>query len=354
MPTAQEMQDSNTRFVYFLLTPFRLMSTIMIVVLLLIAIVVISVYEHTSWLVGLGNMGWLSRQHTAELLDGIGEPVGREFAPKEAGYFTADFSKRQHGWQYRWQPKEVSRIAVDPLPNIPGHVYPPDYCFEKNVDADPGQALSGWYNRTRSVYERKSSRMFEAYTTGAISVSYLRTTLTRIKLGLSPTEKVGPTVLPHTDCDMDPFDPDQMSTDQYARWDHASAGIIMPNAPVIRMRIIDFHGFNDSIDGEGGAIAGMCVEDQCGADDLRYYITKYADLFAQPVPLAPHQEEAVRILNDLAKSEYWLMVAHANHVYKDDRVMEAHLQAMELIAHSINPARSPGNHGALDFMGMDE
>ncbi len=218
--------------------------------------------------------------------------------------------------------------------------------------------MEGWYNRTRTVYERKSSRMFEAYVSAAISVSYLRTTLTRIKLGMAEDEPIGKSLIARTDCDMDPFDEDSLTPDAYARWSQASAAITMPGAPVSRMRMIACKGFKDDVgsnEGDGGASTGMCLVGECQPPDLKFYVTKYADLFDTPVPLSPHQQSAVKVLNGLGDLRYWVMVAHENHIlFQDDRIRTAYAAAMEQVARTINPNRAPGSRSPIDFMGLEE
>jgi hypothetical protein len=114
---------------------------------------------------------------------------------------------------------------------------------------------------------------------------------------------------------MDPFASDAISAPAYEEWSRTSEQIRMPGAPVVQMKVIDFGSFNDSIPGEGRAITGMCLADECSPDDLKNYVTKYADLFYSVVPLSTNQEAAVKAWNDLADPNYWLQVAHANGIH---------------------------------------
>ncbi len=281
-------------------------------------------------------------------------PDVTHFQPHHLQVYRVDLSARQEAWTYRYGPEKVAWVFTSPLPAVPGHVHPPDYCFDEIRRSDPGVAIQGWFNRTRSVYERKSSRMFEAYVTGAISVSYLRTTLARVKLGIALGVDIGPNHRHRTDCEMDPFDEEDMPEEVHARWRSVSQHIAMDGAPTIKMTVIDTNGFSDSeMQYVGGFISGMCLDQGCGSDDLHYYVTKYADLFDTVPPLSPGQERAVVALNSLASPEYWLRVAHANGIRDDQRILEAHHVAMGVIAHAINPSRAPGDIEWTDFMGFE-
>ncbi len=102
MPTIQEMDDSNKTVLYEALTPFRRLRATLIIILLLVVITAITLFEQTTWVVGLGTMGWMSRAKTAEILNGDREARAYALTPDEWVTYTVDFSQRQHGWQYRY------------------------------------------------------------------------------------------------------------------------------------------------------------------------------------------------------------------------------------------------------------
>ena len=347
----EEMQESNTSMLYLLLTPIRILMDVGKGILLLLVIMLTLTYNQLGWIVGLGHMGWLSRHATADIMIGIPHPVSSSIAPKKSAIFTIDLSTRQKRWTYRYVPEEVAGVAIDPLPDsLPGQLQPPDYCFEQVHNSDPGQAMDGWFNRTRSVYERKGSRMFEAYVTGAISVAYLRTTLTRIKMGMAPEQSD----TPGTDCEMDPSDALALSPEGYARWERVSASILIP-APTVRMRVISTNGIHDAgmWDNTSGLIVGMCLEQECG-DGLEPYVTMYADLFASKVPLSPMQERTVDALNGLATFDYWMKVVRENGIVGHDaEIRKAYQRAMYRIKLSTNPDRVPGSQEWTDFLGFE-
>ncbi len=220
-------------------------------------------------------------------------------------------------------------------------------------EEDPGQKMEGWFNRTRSVYERKGSRMFEAYVTGAISVSYLRTTLTRIKMGMAPEGETSP----GTDCEMDPQDALSLPPEDYARWKGVSSSIEIP-ALKVRMYVISANGIHDGDPLSGPALSrliiGMCLDQECGEKGLHPYVTWYADLFASTVPLSKEQEHTVEVLNDLASYDYWQKVARQNGIMGHDAELHiAYQRAMYRIKLGTNPDRAPGSQEWTDFLGFE-
>ena len=193
--------------------------------------------------------------------------------------------------------------------------------------------------------------MFEAYVSGAISVSYLRTTLTRIKLGIPYVDaKDSPWPFTNNDCEMDP--PGVAIT---PRWQGMSRSIEIP-APTIRMRVISANGIHDGDPINGLAlsslITGMCIHTECGNTGLRPYVTWFADLFS--APLSAEQEHAIVVLDTIASYDYWLQVALRNGVIGHDRELhDAYGRAMRQIANAINPDRAPGEQEWTDFLGFE-
>jgi hypothetical protein len=51
---------------------------------------------------------------------------------------------------------------------------------------------------------------------------------------------------------------------------------------------------------------------------LEIYVTKYDDLFAKYAPLSPDQLLAEKVLYETGNKEFWLRMAHQNHIYNDD------------------------------------
>jgi len=345
------IQRENAQVLHLLLTPFRWAIDLVKFAGLVLLFILVFTYNQLGWIVGLGHMGYLSRKATADIMVGIPHPLSSSIPPDKGNVYMVDFSARQE----TDRPDSVSldkvaRVAIDPIPDSVGAVHPPNYCSDQVASEDPGQAIEGWFNRTRSVYERKGSRMFEAYVTGAISVSYLRTALTRIKMGMPPE---GPTT-PGTDCEMDPQDALALSPESFARWQRTSASIRIP-APSVRMRIISTNGIHDAgmWSNYSGLIIGMCLNKECG-DGLEPYVTMYADLLASKVPLSERQERAVDALNGLASFDYWLDVARRNGITgQDARLHYAYQCAMYRIKNATNPDRVPGSQEWTDFLGFE-
>jgi hypothetical protein len=351
MPDYQTMREENEEVLYLLLTPLRWLIGIAKAAAIILLLIITVTYNQLGWIVGLGHMGYLSRHATADIMIGIPHSLSSAIPPRESCVFSIDLSARQEGEAYRYGPEKVARVAIDPLPHsLPGRVHPPDYCFEQVRRSDPGQAIDGWFNRTRTAYERKGSRMFEAYVTAAISVSYLRTTLTRIKMGMAPERIEAPSV----DCEMNPSDALALSPEEYSRWEQVSASIRIP-APTVRMRLISMNGIHDADmwDNPTGLIIGMCLEKECG-DGLEPYATMYADLFATKVPLSPMQEHTVDSLNGLATFDYWMKVVSLNGIAGHDaEIRTAYERAMYRIKQSTNPDRVPGTQEWTDFLGFE-
>jgi len=274
MPDYQTMREENQGILYLLLTPFRCAIGIVKVAALILLVILTMTYNQLGWIVGLGHMGYLSRHATADIMSGIPHFMSSSIPPDHSEIFTIDLSSRQKRWTHRYGPGEVAGVAIDPLP-YSKLVQPPDACSEEVRQSDPGQVIDdGWFNRTRTVYERKGSRMFEAYVTGVISVSYLRTTITRIKMHM-PSAYEQDTAWPSTttDCEMDPQDALLLPPEGYARWGKTSASVQIP-APTVRMHVISTNGIHDAeMHGVSGLITGMCHGEVCDDGGMEPYVT---------------------------------------------------------------------------------
>jgi hypothetical protein len=238
--------------------------------------------------------------------------------------------------------------------------------------------LEGWFDRSRTVFGRKASRMYEAYVSGAAAVTALRVTLTELKLGRDPLKDLSSQPgQSNSLCHVDPFDVLTTPDAEAGRWEKVSKGIDL-DAPRIRMRTVPAEWEDANAPSRDATIdespdphhhsfwiiSGMCLEAECvtfpatsenyfvqhfeGADpnnvyrdDLNFYVSAYADLFYSTPPLSEHQTHAVNSLNDLATDDYWIIEAHKNGVYDDATVRAMAARARVMITRMIAPDKAP-------------
>jgi hypothetical protein len=78
-------------------------------------------------------------------------------------------------------------------------------------------------------------------------------------------------------------------------------------------------------------ITGMCLENHCDKDDMRFYLTMVDDIFAKDPPLSPGQLAAEQTLKKTGTQEFWLRAAAANHVSDTREILAGLNMARESI-----------------------
>jgi hypothetical protein len=378
----------NAEVEHMLLTPFRWFANLMKGALVALFCLFILGFNATWWLVGCGSMGILDRQERAgAFVKDIGDNNSgvadywvsfdaRENATtkdnieslREARANKETWEIQSIGDTYQSSGADASQIEGD------GPNDPLQFCSAKASDQEPGMGLKGLFDRSRSVFGRKASRMYEAYVSGAVSVTALRVTLTELKLGRDPLTTL--TAEPgqvNSLCRVDPFDVISAPDADYQRWYKTSISVKL-DAPDIHMRMVkdDWkvpfprvlrtyavdHAYH-----KGWIISGMCLQSECQEgldsdedyrgqqdkytrneylkDDRNFYSTMCADLFYSIPPLSAHQTNAVEALNHLATDEYWIAQAHKNGIYDDATVKAMAAKARYTVSKEIAPDKVP-------------
>jgi len=228
--------------------------------------------------------------------------------------------------------------------------------------------LSGWFDRSRSVFGRKASRMQEAYVTGAVGVTALRDTLTELKLGRDPLKDLStePGQI-NSLCHVDPIDVLTTPDAEAKLWYRASLSFDLTDAPWGAVRFVKQSWWvptsplttdHEPEEGketlyEGWIISGMrldSVDDSAPENvtgpngqppDENFFVTPYADLFYSTPPLSIRQTYAVDTLNHLATDEFWIAEAHKNGVYDDATVKAMAARTRKMIAKMLAPDKVP-------------
>ena len=314
-----------------LLTPFRWLIAFIKWSALLLAVFSLLAYNWTAWIVGYGNHGLYSRQ---EISDQIAHSTN-------SSVWDVDFTHREMagegpnlGIAYtNYEPDKPALAAFRAVAvSSSGTGGEPIFCQDSDsatsrvyLDTDKGS----WTDRSNSAFVRKSARMQQDYTSAALMISDLRYTLTMMKLNqdviiayyLLPSERSTMTLDPH--CEVDAPTLEKGVTPEAAlQWVTTSNSVIIPDAPQIRLRLINpiesipyfFRPGSDSdyTVQQRYLISGMCLQSECSSEDLNYFTTKYADLFDAAPPLSPHQVDAERALLATATDAFWVRTAREN------------------------------------------
>ena len=374
----------NARVEHALLSPFRWLENIFKFGCFMLFCVICLGSNATWWMVGCGSMGWRDRQERAiAFVKDTDEPGKSSVASYDIVLGDrADPVSTKDARFYKENPWELGDADLEGFPHyapasgvsvkatmVPvlgsnfndndANAKPVSFCSENASDQEPGMGLpEGWFDRSRSIFGRKSSRMYEAYVTGAVAITALRVTLTEIKLGRHPLIDLSaePGQVKSL-CHVDPFDVLTEPEAEAKRWDRTSKGIDLRDAPWIHMRTVlaeweDVNPHSWDTDPEGDKephrykqwiISGMCLEEECVTfparsesyhalhfegvdpgyvlrDDLNFSVSDYADLFDPTPPLSAHQTHALEALNHLATDDFWITEAHKNGIYDDATV----------------------------------
>jgi len=392
------------------LTPLRWLMQFSKVTLVILACLMIFGGNASLWMVGCGSMGIHDRRDRAvEFLEHVGDRDSRVadfsimLSQRGEPVTKADAEFYRHDLHlgpkpdYEGLPQYVPASGVSAIPDDSSDYHHPEaalsFCSAHASDQEPGMALEGWFDRSRSVFGRKASRMYEAYVTGAVAMTALRVTLTEMKLGRNPLNDLSAEPgQPNSLCHVDPFDVTQIPEAEYARWVKVSRSIDLTEAPYIMMRMVQTgwevpshpedsgNAINESTH-QGWIISGMCVRSECFIeegvmeqynrakredldlgekvlqDDRNFYVTPYADLFSTTPPLSDHQVHAVDALNRLATDDFWIAEAHRNGIYDEATIRTMATRTRELITKMVAPHQVPkmdegGN--AINFIGEEE
>ncbi len=299
----------NAEVMHILLTPFRRLFAFVKWFALLATLLLLFAYNQTAWIFSHGDQGLLSRQE-------ISEQIAQS---TNSSVWNVDFTHREVAGEgpnlgITYTNSETDKPALAAFRATPvgssGTGGEPIFCQDSataraylNTDRGP------WLNRSNNAFVRKSARMQQDYTSAALMISALRYTLTRMKLDqdvdfayiMVPPDRS--TLMLETHCEVDEptMDP-AVTPEQAQQWVATSNSVIIPDAPQIRLRLIDPNQSIPYFSRPGDAsdynvqqrylISGMCLKGECSSRDLNYYTTKYADLFSPAPPLSPHQMDA--------------------------------------------------------------
>ena len=356
----EKLIRENAEVEHALLAPFRLLIKFIKVAALVIVCIIAFAYNSTAWVVGYGSMGLLDREHRASLYATARDEDNRTLSSDYYVYFAnredSISLEKLHEPEPLWMKGDYtppSGIHAK-LSTGPNFQLSPDYCSATARDDDPGMRPAGWFNRTWAVFLRKSSRMREAYITGGSSMSALRMTLTALKMHLDPHSLVSLTPgEPNSLCRVDPFNPWLAIPSMYNKWVQVSASLDFTDAPFVNLRLVHIDPTRRDLNHTSTMISGMCLVGECTHDDLDFYSTTYADLFASTPPLSADQEHAVNALNALQTDAFWLQEAHRNGVYDDAMVISMAQANRIMIASMIAPEKAPISDGGY-ILGIDE
>jgi hypothetical protein len=348
MPAEDKYALENQKVLYTLLTPFRWLRDFLKLIVAILGCSITFILWNTLWLLGWGPRGWMAIQARADKMT-----VYEEGHPAKFNEFTLDFGTVGTSVEY----KEGQFLPVKGFRTERRWAYTqvqvnlPDVCSDNLRDLDPGQRLTEWKHRPRTVFDRKSSHMLEAYVTAAIATSVLRTTITQIKMGRPAYMKE-----PFPLCRPDPYNALGMSVEEYRQWLGVYRSIVIPDSPKVYTRVVrgESLGLGDVVNHSDGAISGMFTHECGDYGDLGFYVTHNpGDLFYEVPMLSPGQECTVQTLIHLMDQKYWLRAAHANGVHADAVILVAHCEAEAIIRNSIAPDRVPVVTADTYFFDLD-
>jgi hypothetical protein len=330
----------NARVEHALLTPFRWLRNIAGFSLGCVVLLIMFTVNHYGWIVGLGERGLWGRDQIIEDLNDNTKEDGNQNG-LEFNNLVVDFRVRgddRYDWDYAnqpYNPKAIIHYKFELTKN---------YDIKSNAmlawdagsnqvftrledapapDTHPSSAaneteLGPWDDRSNNSFFRKSARISRAYDYAVDNITALRTDITWYKTGEGSEYPESPTKNGYIEPD-----PQHVSKEAYERWTATSTGVKIPDAPVVRLKVVQTtmdlgRGYDaDNPYGKTYLISGICILEACTEDDLNFHATWYADLFSKVPPLTPPQEEALAALIATGDEDFWLKTAHANGITDD-------------------------------------
>jgi hypothetical protein len=336
----------------FILAPLRIFISILKWSSLVAAAIALFAWNQVMWVYGFGPRGIHARQEINRNIEA--HTLGQENTDRWSIY-EIDFAHRDPPFDYDQVHADIERANPYQLGlSIQGAGYSPNagitgkrvagnydytvpYCSAADNSADDlNTEMPAWFDRTpEALLRRKSARMRRAFIEGAIMVSALRRAITSTAFGI-PIQDLSPQRrgIMNSFCNADIGDIRQVGRNGYILSSSFSNQVRIPDAPIIMMRVVDVRTSENGDDGVD--ITGMCIENDCDAQDQSYYLTSTDDIFAEEPPLSPGQLRAEKALLATGTREFWLRAAAANHITDQAAILHARRyaeSAVEYVEH---------------------
>lgn len=189
-------------------------------------------------------------------------------------------------------------------------------------------ALGSWKDRVSNVYDRKSARIYLAYSQATFITHWMRDFFILEKHPVNfdpspdspkptpdykdsctgnPTEEGEKLVVPHM--------PEVVVASIGARYDKQSDEQRLWYGLEEGQQFLTIRdGLSQSDD---QMMTGICLKSECGESDMKMYFDNDRDQSDPVPPLSPHQEHALDALTVLSTEAFWLRAAHANGIHDD-------------------------------------